>query len=50
MESAPPLAKKWLLDYMASLGIVLAWKEPHKQSIVTTHTPLAELEGIVRQT
>ena len=36
MESAPPADKGWLVKYVQSLGITLAWKDPLARRILTT--------------
>lgn len=41
MECAPPSSKRWLVDYVRSLGIILAWKEPHER-MIATRGPLPE--------
>ncbi len=47
METAPPVEKKWLVDYAQSLGIILAWKDSHTRTIVTTRSPPEPLSKIV---
>jgi|HubBroStandDraft_2_1064218.scaffolds.fasta_scaffold90995_1 hypothetical protein len=41
METAPPADKRWLVDYVHSLGVSLAWKDSHTRAIIATR-PLSE--------
>jgi hypothetical protein len=47
MEAIPPHDKSWLVDYVLSLGIILAWKDSRTQTIVSTHSLPPSLSGIV---
>lgn len=48
-ETSPPKSKLWLVDYLTSLGILLTWKKPAGQQLVTTADVPKQLAGIVRQ-
>ena len=47
MECKPPREKQWLVDYVGSLGITLAWKLSDEDLIVTTREIPKALLGIV---
>lgn len=48
-EAAPPRTKKWLVDYVRSLGIVLTWRRPGERLLATSVPVPRPLEGIVVQ-
>jgi hypothetical protein len=47
METVPPKEKLWLVDYVQSLGITIAWKDTKTQKIVSTCFPPKSLTGMV---
>src|SRR5262249_53953679 len=47
VETVPPADKMWLVDYVKSLGIVLAWKQSPHALIVSTCELVPALDGIV---
>lgn len=49
VETIPPKAKRWLIGYAESLGIVLAWKEPVSGTLVSSSKLPKTLAGIVTQ-
>jgi hypothetical protein len=46
VETTPPKEKMWLVDYLLSLGIVLAWKDTSNRIATTVAVP-DSLSGIV---
>ena len=48
VETKPPRDKAWLIDYLASLGIVLAWKKPWEEVLVSSAQIPDALNGIIR--
>jgi hypothetical protein len=49
METAPPREKKWLVDYAFSLGIILAWADVRKKTIVTTSSLPKSLSRLINK-
>ena len=47
IETRPPGEKAWLVDYLRTLGITLAWKEPRGTRLLTTTAIPALLTGLV---
>lgn len=47
IETPPSSGKRWLVECLESLGILLAWKEPPADRIVTTATIPPSLSGVV---
>lgn len=47
IETAPPPNKRWLIEYLASLGITVAWKDNHHDRLITTAPLPHTLKGIV---
>jgi hypothetical protein len=50
VETVPPREKRWLVEYVSSLGIVLAWKQLVTGQIVTTCALPERLAGILTTT
>lgn len=50
VETVPPKEKMWLVEYLSSLGIILAWKEASARAIATTCSLPLSLSGIVVNT
>jgi hypothetical protein len=49
LESEPPEPKRWIADYLASLGILLAWKVSGEDRIETTMEIPPALRGIISE-
>lgn len=47
METVPPARKSWLVDYLSSLGVILAWRGTEERSLVSTCELPASLSGFV---
>lgn len=47
METHPQRSKDWLADYLDSLDITLAWKDPASSKLVSTRSIPPALKGIV---
>jgi hypothetical protein len=47
VETAPPEEKKWIIDYLLSLGILIAWKNSSSRTILTTCSIPPALANIV---
>lgn len=47
VETKPPRDKAWLIDYLVSLGIVLAWKKPWEEVLVSSAQIPDALAGII---
>lgn len=47
IETRPPGGKAWLVDYLRTLGITLAWREPRATRLLTTTAIPALLTGLV---
>ena len=47
METHPQRSKGWLADYLDSLDITLAWKDPASSKLVSTRSIPPALKGIV---
>jgi hypothetical protein len=47
VETVPPKEKIWIVDYLLSVGILLAWKDASTQTIVTTCSIPPALAGII---
>jgi len=47
IETPPSSLKRWLVECLESLGILLAWKEPRANRIVATTTIPPSLSGVV---
>jgi hypothetical protein len=47
LETSPRADKKWLIDYLQSLEIVAAWKDPTTEKIVSPCAIPESLSGIL---
>lgn len=48
VETRPPREKAWLIDYLTTLGIVIAWKQPWENSLVSSQPIPDALTGIIQ--
>jgi len=47
VETVPPKEKMWVVDYLKSLGILIAWKDSATRTMVTTSSIPPALEKII---
>lgn len=47
IEAIPPKGKRWLIDYLQTLGIAVAWKEAGTRHLVTNASIPISLDGII---
>jgi hypothetical protein len=49
LETSPERERRWLVDYLVSIGICPAWKNPAGDALVTTAALPAALAGVIQQ-
>jgi hypothetical protein len=49
METMPPKGKEWLVEYVATMDIILAWKTSTSDEIGTTSGVPPSLNGILKR-
>jgi hypothetical protein len=50
LETRPMSSNEWLIEYAATLSVLIAWPDPARERLITTGTIPEALEGLVATT